>query len=224
MFGATTIAKAGAFAEHVVADAKNVGSKPSSISFHQAAAMTIVGMTAWNGLVGRAKLTAGQSVFVNGCMGGVGRSAVQLARMYGAHVVGSCGISGHGDALALGVAEAIDYRTFDPAAYRDRFDVVFDTAGSLSVRQCGTMLRTAGVSLHIVPTFAKMIGCALSSRHHLVFGNPTPQCLAGVTDSAGCGFLVPEIGRVVPLSETIAAIVALETTGSLKGKLVIVPG
>ena len=83
----------------------------------------------------------------------------------------------------------VDYRAFDAPSYRSRFDVVFDTAGALSLRQCRTMLRAGGVSLHIVPTFAKMVGCLLPSRHHLVFGNPTPQCLAGVANAAERGNL-----------------------------------
>ena len=62
---------------------KKVGLKPSSISFEQAAALTIVSLTAWNALVAKARLSAGQSVFITGCLGGVGRSAVQIARMRG---------------------------------------------------------------------------------------------------------------------------------------------
>jgi NADPH:quinone reductase-like Zn-dependent oxidoreductase len=223
VFGITSIPKAGAFAEFVVADEKNLELKPPSITFEQAAAMTIVSVTAWNGLVARAKLKAGQSVFVNGCLGGVGRSAVQIGRMRGAHVVGSCSASGREDAPRLGVSEVVDYRAFDAAPYKGRFDVVFDTAGALSLRQCGTILKAGGVSLHIVPTFAKMVGCLFSSRRYLVFGNPTPQCLAGVADAAERGSLAAEIGRVVPLSDAIRAIVELERTGSPKGKLVIVP-
>lgn len=222
VFGAVSIPKAGAFAEYVVAEEKNLWFKPPAISFEQAAAMTIVGITAWIGLVAKAKLTAGQLVFINGCLGGVGRSAVQIARVSGAHVVGSCSASGREDALGLGVSEVVDYRAFDAASYGGRFDVVFDTAGALSLRQCGAMLRAQGVSLHIVPTFAKMVGCLLPSRHYLVFGNPTPQCLAGVADAAERGGLAPKIGRVVPLSDAIPAIAELERSGSPKGKLVIV--
>ncbi len=223
VFGVTSIRQAGAFAEYVVADEKNVGLKPPSVSFEQAAALTIVSMTAWNALVAKAGLTAGQSVFITGCLGGVGRSAARIARMRGANVVGSCGASGREEAIALGVEEVIDYRAFDIASYRRRFDVVFDSAGALSLRQCGAMLKSGGISLHIVPTFAKLIGSLLSSRHCLVFGNPTPQCLAGVAEAAARGNLVPAIGRVVPLSEAISAIVELERTGYPKGKLVIVP-
>jgi NADPH:quinone reductase-like Zn-dependent oxidoreductase len=223
VFGATSIRQAGAFAEYVVADEKNVGLKPPSLSFEQAAALTIVGLTAWNALVAKARLKAGQSVFISGCLGGVGRSAVQIARMRGASIVGSCGASGGEEALALGVSEVADYRAFNVASYRHRFDVVFDTAGALSLSQCGAMLKRGGMSLHIVPTFAKMVGCLLPSRHHLVFGNPTPQSLAGIAAAAERGELVPAIGRIVPLSEAISAVVELERTGFPKGKLVIVP-
>jgi len=143
--------------------------------------------------------------------------------MRGANIVGSCSAIGREDALASGVGEAVDYRAFDVGSYPHRFDVVFDTAGALSLSQCGAMLKRGGMSLHIVPTFAKIVGCLLSSRHHLVFGNPTLKSLAGIAEAAEQGKLVPEIGRVVPLSEAIQAVVALEKTGSLKGKLVIVP-
>ncbi len=223
VFGIVSIAKAGAFAEYVVADQKNVGFKPPSLSFEQAAALPIVSVTAWNALVTKARVSAGQSVFIAGCLGGVGRAATQLARMRGATVAGSCSASGRDEALALGVGELVDYRGFDVAPYRHRFDVVFDTAGSLSLSQCGAMLKRAGLSLHIVPTAAKLIGSLLPSRHHVVFGNPTPESLAGVAAAAERGDLVPVIGRIAPLSQGISALVELEKTSSLKGKLVIVP-
>ncbi len=223
VFGITSIRQAGALAEYVVADEKNVGLKPSSMSFEQAAALTIVSLTAWNALVGKARLGAGQSVFITGCLGGVGRSAVQIARMRGAEVAGSCSVSGREEALALGVGEVVDYRAFNIAPYRRRFDVVFDTAGALSLSQCGAMLKRGGMSLHIVPTPAKLIGCLLPSRHQLVFGNPTPQSLAGIAEAAERGQLVAAIARIVPLSEAIPAVVELERTGFPKGKLVIIP-
>jgi NADPH:quinone reductase-like Zn-dependent oxidoreductase len=223
VFGVTSIRQAGAFAEYVVAEEKNAGLKPPSISFEHAAELTLVSVTAWNALVAKARLRAGQSVFITGCLGGVGRSAVQIARMRGANVAGSCSASGREEALALGVGEVVDYRAFDIASYQRRFDVVFDTASALSLSQCGAMLKRRGMSLHTVPTPAKLIGCLLPSRHHLVFGNPTPQCMAGIAEALERVQLVPAIGCIVPLSEAISAVVELERTGSPKGKLVIVP-
>lgn len=223
VFGATAIRQAGAFAEYLVADEKNVGLKPSNVTFEQAAAMTVVGSAAWIALMEKAKLRGGQSVLITGCLGSVGRLAVQIARRQGAIVTGTCRASGREEAQALGVSEAVDYRAFNIASYRGRFDVIFDTAGALSLGQCGTMLKKGGVSLHIVPTPAKMIGALFSSRHHIVIANPTPESFAGITEALEQGTLVPAIGRVVPLSEAIPAIFELEKTGVPKGKLVIAP-
>jgi NADPH:quinone reductase-like Zn-dependent oxidoreductase len=200
VFGLTSIRQAGAFAEHVVADEKRVELKPPSVLFVHAAALTLVSVTAWSALMAKARLRARKSVFVTGCLGGVGRSAVQIARMRGANVVGSCSASGREEVLTLDVGEAVDYRAFDIASYRRSFDVVFDTAGELSLSQCGAMLKRRGMSLHIVPTSAKLIGCLLPSRHHLLFGNPTPQCMASIAEAHERGQLVPAIGRIVPLS------------------------
>ena len=223
VYGISSIRQAGAFAEYLVVDEKNVGLKPSNVTFEQAAAMPVVGSTAWIGLMAKAKLKAGQHVLVTGCLGGVGRSAVQIARMQGAIVTGSCSAARSEEAEALGVSEVVDYRAFDIESYRRRFDVVFDTAGALSLSQCGEMLKTGGKSLHIVPTPAKMIGSLLSSRHHIVIANPTPESFAGITKALEQGTLAPMIGRVIPLSEAIPAIVELEKTGLPKGKLVIAP-
>jgi NADPH:quinone reductase-like Zn-dependent oxidoreductase len=223
VFGATGLKESGTFAEALVTEDKTVFLKPQSLSFEEAAALPIVSATAWNALIDKAKLQAGQRVFITGCLGGVGRVAAQIAGMRGAEIAGSCSASRRDEALALGVGEVVDYRAFDIAPYRHRFDVVFDTAGVLSLSQCGAMLKRRGMSLHIVPTPAKLIGCLLPSRHHLVFGNPTPQCMAGITEAVERGKLVPAIGRIAPLSEAISAVVELETTGLPKGKLVIVP-
>ena len=84
------------------------------------------------------------------------------------------------------------------------------------------MLKPGGVSLYIVPTPAKMIGCLFSSRHHMVFANATQEGMAAIAEAAAKGKLVPSIGRVVPLSEGIPALTELENTGLPKGKLVLI--
>ena len=157
VFGAMGLKEAGSFAEALVTDEKLVFPKPPSISFEATAALPVVSATAWFALIEQAKLQAGQRVFINGCLGGVGRPAVQMARMRGAEVTGSCSAARRDEALALGVQEVIDYRAFDGSTYRNRFDVVFDTQGSLSPREGATMLKPGGLVLDIVPTPLKMI-------------------------------------------------------------------
>lgn len=223
VFGAAGMKEAGTFAETVVTEEKNAFIKPSTLSFEVAGALPIVSITASTGLFDKAKLRPGQSVFVTGCLGGVGRAAVQLALLRGATVAGNCGASGRDEALALGVSTVFDYRVFDVDALRHRFDVVFDTAGALSLGQCDALLKRGGVALHIVITPAKMLRSLVSSRHKTVFGTATSDGMACIVDAAVQGKLTPKIARKVSLSEAIPAIIELEKASSPKGKLVIVP-
>jgi NADPH:quinone reductase-like Zn-dependent oxidoreductase len=223
VFGATPLKEAGTFAQSLVTDEKTLFSKPRSLSFEEAAALPIVSATAWSALIDRAKLRSGQRVFITGCLGGVGRVAVQIARMREAEIAGSCRASRLDEASTLGVREAIDYRTFDAKNYRGRFDVILDTHGALSPSQCDAMLERGGVALHIVPTPQKLIWSVLSPRHQTIFARLTPHVVDGIVRAAEEGKLAPTIDRVVPLSNAISAIIELEKTGSPRGKLVIAP-
>jgi NADPH:quinone reductase-like Zn-dependent oxidoreductase len=223
VFGATGLKESGTFAEALVTEDKTVFLKPRSLSFEEAAALPIVSATAWTALIDKAKLQAGQRVFITGCLGGVGRVAMQIAGMRGAEIAGSCSASRRDEALALGVREVVDYRAFNANAYRGRFDVVFDTHGALSLSECGAMLKRGGVALHIVPTPLKMIWSLLSSRHQIVFGKVTPQSLGDIAEAVEKGKLAPTIGRTVPLSEAIPALIELEKASLPPGKLVLIP-
>lgn len=224
VFGATELKDAGTFAEALVVEDKTVFLKPQSLSFEEAAALPIVSAAAWTALIDKAKLLAGQRVFISGCLGGVGRIAVQIAKMRGAAIVGSCSGLRLREAVALGVPEVVDYRAFYADAYRGGFDVVFDAHGELSLRECGMMLKHGGVALHLVPTPQKMIWSMLAARHQTIFTKVTPESLAGIVQAVEQGKIWPTIGRTVPLSEAIPAIVELEKTGLPYGKLVVVPG
>jgi NADPH:quinone reductase-like Zn-dependent oxidoreductase len=222
VFGATGLKQSGAFAEALITETKTVYAKPKSLTFEEAASLPVVSVTAWNALIDKANLQAGQRVLITGCLGGVGRIAAQIAVMRGATITGSCNESRREEALALGIAEVIDYCNFNADKYRGLFDVVFDTHGALSLRQCDEMLTHSGMALHIVPTALKMIRSMVSAKHNVVFGHPTPETFAGITEAIERGKLTPAIGRIAPLSEAISAITELEMTGMPKGKLVIV--
>jgi NADPH:quinone reductase-like Zn-dependent oxidoreductase len=128
VLGATSMKASGAFAEMVVADQKQIVKKPAELSYEQAAALPTVGVTAWQAVVDKGNLRAGQSIFINGCLGGVGRAATQIALMQGASVAGSCRPGAEEEARVLGIAPVVDF-DFDPAALKGNFDIVFDTAG-----------------------------------------------------------------------------------------------
>ena len=223
VFGAMAMRDCATFADSIITGIKSTALKPQSLSFKNAAALPVVGATAWIGLVEKAKLKSGQSVFVAGCMGGVGRAVVQIARSIGADVTGSCSANNFEDAKTLGVSTVVDYRNFDADQFRGKFDVVYDTPGEMSLKQCRDMLNSSGVVIHITPDIFTMPAILLSAKHQLVFGQPTPEILQKIGALAVDGCLIPAIGKVVQLREAIAALTELEKYGTPKGKLIITP-
>ncbi|MDR3615964.1 MAG: NADP-dependent oxidoreductase [Candidatus Obscuribacterales bacterium] len=223
VFGAMEMRDCATFADSLVTGIKSTALKPQSLSFENAAALPVVGATAWIGLVEKAELKAGQSIFVAGCMGGVGRAVVQIARSFGANVAGSCSASNFDEARKLGVSTVVDYRNFDAGGFRGKFDLVYDTHGDLSLKQCRDMLNSGGVVIHIAPDILTMSAILLSAKHQLVFGQPTPEILEKLGTLAVDGRLVSAIGKVVGLCEAISALTELEKSGTPKGKLIITP-
>ena len=222
VYGVSGIRASGAFADYLIVPEKRAYRKPATVSFALSAALPMASVTALSGIEDRANVRAGQSVFVTGCLGGVGRAAVQLALMRGAIVSGNCSAAGREEALALGMSEVADYRGFDAGAYRGRFDLVFDTAGGLTPKQAASMLKAGGRAIYAVPKPQTMLAALFSSRHALASGQPTAKRMAAITAAAECGALVPKVALTVPLSEAIPALTMLEVSGTPKGKLVIV--
>ncbi len=222
VFGIQSIRAAGAFAEYLVTTEKNVFPKPATLSFDQVAALPMASVTAWSAVVDRAKVKPGQSVFITGCLGGVGRAAALIALMRGAEVSGNCSASGIEEARALGLREAFDYRTFDPAGYPHRFDAVIDPASALSLSQSSAMLKRGGTAVHVDFAPRTLVASLTSPRHAIAAGSPTPARMNGVANAARQGKLSPKIARTVPLAGAIEALTELETKGTPKGKLVII--
>ena len=121
----------GAFAEYVCASAA-VALKPANISFEQAAATPLGGLTALQGLRDKADVQPGQQVLINGASGGVGTFAVQIAKSLGAEVTAVCSTPNVEQARSLGADHVIDYTQEDFTRGERRYDVVFDNAGTRS--------------------------------------------------------------------------------------------
>ncbi len=223
VFGTMELKEAASFAETLVTSENTAALKPPALSFEVAGTLATVGRAAWGALADVGKLQAGQRLFVNGCLGSVGRCAVQLGRGIGAEVDGTCSGTGFAEARQLGVGTAVDYHGFDPKTFRGRFDRVLDTVGNLSTGQCAGMLRRGGVALHINAGLAKILCILLAPHNKLAYVKTTPEILAKIGDAAAQGKLVLPIAETVPLSQAIAAITELEQQGTPKGKVVIVP-
>lgn len=124
----------GSLAEFAVVDARLLARKPGNLSMREAAGLPLILITAWEGLVDRAQVHAGQKVLIHGGAGGVGHVAVQLARAFGAEVFAT-GSARHQAIIEGFGATFIDYRTSSVEDYvaehtaGEGFDIVYDTVG-----------------------------------------------------------------------------------------------
>jgi len=166
----------GALAEYMLADAKLIAHKPKSISMREAAAMPLVGITAYEGLE-RAGITAGQKVLVQGGAGGVGHLAVQLAKHYGAEVYGTGTGVPQMDVIKGYGAIPIDFAEEKIADYVGKytdgagFDLIFDTVGGANMTNS---FEAAAMNANIASTVG-LLEIDLSPAHfkglslHIVF-------------------------------------------------------
>lgn len=228
----------GALAEYMPADARLIAHKPKSLTMREAAALPLVGITAFEGLQ-RAGIKAGQKVLVHGGTGGVGHVAVQLAKHFGATVYSTASGEKAFDVIEGYGATPIDYKTETVADYVEAhtggagFDVVFDTVGgenmtnsfeaaalnghvSTTVAMVDLDLTTAhfkGLSVHVVFMLIPM----LHNHHREAHGNILAQ-LAKIVDQGGVKPLLDE--KAFSFSEAGKAYDRL-TSGQAIGKVVV---
>jgi NADPH:quinone reductase-like Zn-dependent oxidoreductase len=128
----------GTLAEMVAVNADLIALKPKSLSMREAAALPLITITAWEGVVDRAKVRGGQKVLIHAGAGGVGHIAVQLAKAFGAHVFATVSVDKQRVAEQFG-ATPIDYRTLSAEQYvaihtaGEGFDIVYDTVGGATI-------------------------------------------------------------------------------------------
>lgn len=225
VLGAAPIKTSGAFAEMVVAGEKGVVKKPAELSFEEAAAIPTIGGAALQALVTKGKLRAGQSVFIHGCLGGVGRAAVQIALARGAAMVGgSCRASGAQDARDLGVAPVVEFDSI-PTDLANTFDVVFDTVGTLAPATARRLLAPGGHIIDIVPSGAKFLRSVLPGPYEVLIAKHNVEDLEELARACATGALRLPIARTVPLEDAIPALTELERNNTPRGgKLIITAG
>ena len=147
----------GALAEYMLVDAQLVAHKPQTLDFAESAALPLISITAWEGLIDRARVQPQQNVLVHGAAGGVGHLAIQLAAIKGATVYATASTKDKGQiGKRLGAKDIIYYRDESPDAYVKRltngegFDIVFDTVGGTNIDQAFKAAANNGQVITIV--------------------------------------------------------------------------
>jgi NADPH:quinone reductase-like Zn-dependent oxidoreductase len=223
----------GSFAEYACARAERLAPKPVNLSFEQAAAVPVSGMSALNGLRDAGRLQPGQRVLVIGAAGGVGTYAVQLAKAFGAEVTGVCSTSKAELVRDIGADEVIDYTREDFTEGAHQFDLILDTAGRRPLSQLRRVLTPQGALVIVggeggdrwLGGFQRQIFApvrALFTEQKLMglMSKERQQDLLTLKDLIEAGKLTPVIDRTYPLSEAPQAIRYLEQ-GHARGKVVL---
>jgi NADPH:quinone reductase-like Zn-dependent oxidoreductase len=233
----------GTFAEYIAIHEDDVALKPSILSFEEAAALPLVALAAWQALVDRADVRAGQKVLVHAGAGGLGSTVVQVARHLGAHVATTAHTKDVEKVRDLGADEVIDYTKTDFAQVLAGYDVVLDSLGPASLDKSLTVLKRGGLAISVVgppdPSFADQLGRPLLKpvmslmsrkirRHAKELGvrysfffmkanGAQLKELAGLYDD---GTLRPVLDRTFPFAQTPEAMAYVEQ-GRANGKIVV---
>ncbi len=216
---------AGAFAEYICVPERWLAKKPSNLSFEQAAAVPMAAVTALQGLRDSGKIQAGQKVLVLGASGGVGTFAVQIAKSFGAQVTGVCSTKNVEMVRSIGADHVVDYTREDFTRRVTRYDLLLDTIGNRSLRECRRVLAPKAVYVHVGGRMARVLALPIVSpfvSQNLVQliakrNSADLEILSGLIEA---GKVTPVIDRTYKLSEVPDAIRYLET-GHARGKIVI---
>ena len=223
----------GAFAEYACARADKVALKPAGLTFEQAAATGISGLTALQALRDHGHVQAGQKVLVIGASGGTGTFAVQIAKAFGAEVTGVGSTAKLDLVRSLGADHVIDYQVDDVAGGEQRYDLILDIGGNRSLRHLRRALTRRG-TLVIVggEGGGRWLGGMDRVLRAVVLSPFVGQKLAAfmcsengadlvvLADLIEAGQLTPVVDRTYPLPETAAAVRYLQD-GLARGKVVI---
>ncbi|AWV02887.1 NADP-dependent oxidoreductase [Burkholderia sp. JP2-270] len=157
----------GAFATRAVVEATRLARKPASLAFADAAVTPAATLTAWQALHEHGVLRAGQSVLIHGAAGGVGSAAVQLAKLAGAHVIGTGSALSREYVESLGADAFIDYRTEDFAERVSTLDLVLDLIGGETQEKSWSVLKPGGTLVSTVarPDAARAKAAQANGRH-----------------------------------------------------------
>jgi 2-desacetyl-2-hydroxyethyl bacteriochlorophyllide A dehydrogenase len=234
----------GTFAELIAIDENDVAKKPHRLDMEQAASVPLVGLTAWQALIDKANLQAGQKVLIHAGSGGVGTIAIQLAKHLGATVATTTSTANVEWVKGLGADVVIDYKRDDFAAILRDYDVVIDTQGGKTLEKSLQVLKPGGTVISVAgppePDFAREFGASWlliqamrvlsfkirrKAKRHAVtysflFMKASGEQLRALSSLIESGAIRPVVDRVFPFESTTDALAYVEK-GRAKGKVVV---
>jgi NADPH:quinone reductase-like Zn-dependent oxidoreductase len=223
----------GSLAEYVRISDELLTLKPANLSFEHAAAVPLAAMTALQGLRDHGRIAPGHKVLIIGASGGVGTFAVQIAKAFGAEVTGVCSTRNVDLVRSIGADHVIDYTQEDFTQSGQRYDLIFQLAGTRSPSDCrraltskGTLVLVSGESDgHWIGPVARIIRALLlspfvSQKMASFTVKPNSTDLQTLKELIEAGKVMPVIDRTHSLTDVPDAIRYLEE-GHTQGKVVV---
>jgi NADPH:quinone reductase-like Zn-dependent oxidoreductase len=235
----------GTFAESIAIDQDDVALKPISLTPHEAAAVPLVALAAWQILVEKAQVKPGQKVLVHAGAGGLGSTVIQLAKHLGAHVATTA--SGATEQLVgdLGADVVVDYKKQDFSQILSGYDLVLDSLGGENLMKSLTVLKPGGLAIGVAgppdPGFAKQLGAPkafqlvmsflsrkvrraakkLGVRYSFFFMRASGAQLGELAALYDAGHLRPVVDSTFAFDQTLEALEYVESGKVSAGKVVV---
>jgi NADPH:quinone reductase-like Zn-dependent oxidoreductase len=220
--------KRGTYAEFAGVKEGEIGLKPENLSFEEASSIPLAGTAAYQALVYSGRLKKGDHVLVNGCSGGVGLAALQIAKALECKVTGVCSTGNLDLARKMGADEVIDYTTHDVLANKGAYDIFFDVVANKSFSRAKVTLKPGGTYVSTVPTPKSMVLGPLinmlgSKKGKNLLSKASAKDLAVLKEMVENRKLVPVIEKVYPLDQVdqVQEAHTRSETGRVVGKLVL---
>lgn len=234
----------GSFAEYVPVRESSLALKPRGLTMEQAASIPLVGLTAWQALVEKAQLRAGQKVFIQAGSGGVGTFAIQLAKHLGASVATTTSAANAALVKELGADVVVDYKTQNFEDLLRDYDLALNSQDGQTLDKSLQVLKAGGKLISIsgppdpefgraigAPGFVRLVMRLLSSGvrrrarrrgldYAFLFMKANGAQLQEITRLIEAGAIRPVIDKVFPFESTNEALTYVES-GRTKGKVVI---
>jgi NADPH:quinone reductase-like Zn-dependent oxidoreductase len=221
VFGATNPCFVDGYAEYAVAKARMIAKKPKGVSNLEAAAIPVVGVTAWQMLFDHAKAQVGQTVLVHGAAGNVGAYAVQLARSRKLTVIATVYGSEKGYVRALGANEVLDTKSEDISRLGRRADIVIDTVGGKEQDQLFGVVKTGGIIVSSVVRPSRELAQKYGVTPDYLIVDVNGGDLTQLIRMRERGELTIPVGSILSLEEAVTAHEMLAGKPHKRGKIVL---
>jgi NADPH:quinone reductase-like Zn-dependent oxidoreductase len=225
VFGMLNFMKGSAYAEQTIALADQIAPMPGKMDFHQAAALPMAALTAYQSLVHLTNLQSGQHLLINGSSGGVGHQAVQIAKILGAEVTAVCSSKNIDFVKSLGADHTIDYGKENVLNQSQKYDHIFDVSSNLPAGKAKKILNDGGVLVQTLPNaysillapFANMFSSKKVKRVTVKPSSADLQKIAEMVDTRALKVVIQKLYQM----EEIAAAHEASEEGHTVGKLVV---